>query len=54
MTVLDLHHLETFRVVGKTMNFTRAAVILGYSQSAVTMHVKALEKELGEIGRAHV
>ncbi len=45
--MLDLHHLETFRVVGKTMNFTKAAMILGYSQSSVTSHIQALEKELG-------
>jgi DNA-binding MarR family transcriptional regulator len=45
--LLDLQKLETFLVVATTRNFTRAAIVLGYSQSSVTMHVKAIEKELG-------
>jgi DNA-binding transcriptional LysR family regulator len=45
--MLDLSQLETFRVAAATKNFTRAAGELGCSQSTVTLHVKALERELG-------
>jgi DNA-binding transcriptional LysR family regulator len=45
--MLDLQHLETFRVVATLGNFTRAAVVLGVCQSTVTTHIKALERELG-------
>jgi DNA-binding transcriptional LysR family regulator len=39
--------LETFRVVVSTRHFTSAAVQLGYTQSTVTTHIKALERQLG-------
>jgi DNA-binding transcriptional LysR family regulator len=45
--MLDLQKLETFRMVAMTHNFTRAAAKLGCSQSSVTTHIKALERELG-------
>ena len=45
--LLDLQKLESFRVVASTRNFTRAAIQLGYSQSSVTTHVKAIERQLG-------
>jgi len=45
--MLDLQQIESFRMVALTHNFTRAAAELGYSQSSVTLHVKALERELG-------
>lgn len=45
--MLDLQKLKTFQVVAATSNFTRAAAELGYSQSSVTMHIQALERELG-------
>jgi DNA-binding transcriptional LysR family regulator len=45
--VLDLLKLKTFQVVAATKNFTRAAAELGYSQSSVTGHIQALERELG-------
>jgi DNA-binding transcriptional LysR family regulator len=45
--MLDLRHLETFRVVAVTNNFTRAAAKLGCCQSTVTTHIIALERELG-------
>ena len=45
--MLDLQQLQSFCTVAHTHNFTRAAVKLGYSQSSVTLHVKALERELG-------
>ncbi len=45
--MLDLQQVESFRMVALTHNFTRAAAELGCSQSSVTLHVKALERELG-------
>jgi DNA-binding transcriptional LysR family regulator len=44
---MELRHLTTFRAVAHRSSFTRAAAQLGYVQSAVTSHVKALEAELG-------
>ena len=45
--MLDLRKLQTFQVAAATSNFTRAAAELGCSQSSVTVHIKALENELG-------
>ena len=45
--MLDLQHLRTFCAVIATKNFTRAAKDLGCSQSTVTTHIVALERELG-------
>ncbi|MEP7352609.1 MAG: LysR family transcriptional regulator [Acidobacteriota bacterium] len=45
--MLDLIKLKTFQVVAATGSLTRAAAKLGYSQSNVTTHIKALEQELG-------
>src|SRR5664279_2446422 len=45
--ILDMRQLHTFRVVAMTKNFTRAAVELGCCQSTVTVHIRALERELG-------
>jgi DNA-binding transcriptional LysR family regulator len=44
---VELRHLTTFRAVARSLSFTRAAAELGYVQSALTAHVKALEDELG-------
>lgn len=44
---MELRHLTTFRAVARSLSFTRAAAELGYVQSALTGHVKALEAELG-------
>lgn len=44
---MEFRHLSTFRTVAAELSFTRAAARLGYVQSAVTSHVKALEDELG-------
>jgi DNA-binding transcriptional LysR family regulator len=44
---MELRHLRTFLTVSGALSFTRAAAELGYVQSAVTAHVKALEGELG-------
>jgi DNA-binding transcriptional LysR family regulator len=45
--MLNLLQLKTFHAVVRRKSFTRAAAELGYSQSSVTTHVKALERELG-------
>ena len=45
--MLDLQQIESFRMVALMHNFTQAAARLGYSQSSVTLHVKALERVLG-------
>lgn len=47
--MLDLRKLKTFQAVAATSNFTRAARQLGYSQSNVTTHIQALERELGAV-----
>jgi len=44
---MELRHLNTFRTVAAELSFTRAAARLGYVQSAVTSHIKALEDEFG-------
>jgi DNA-binding transcriptional LysR family regulator len=45
--MLDLRKLQTFQVAAATGNFTRAAAELGCCQSNVTVHIQALEDELG-------
>ena len=45
--MIDLQHVKTFLTVATTKNFSQAAVLLGYSQSSVTHHIKMLERELG-------
>jgi DNA-binding transcriptional LysR family regulator len=45
--VLDTKQLHTFCVVARTSNFTRAAKELGCCQSTVTMHIRSLERALG-------
>lgn len=44
---MELKHLNTFKQVARTLNFTRAAEALHYAQPTVTAHVQALESELG-------
>lgn len=44
---MDLRHLRTFAAVARTGSFTAAADELGYTQSAVSQHVAALEADLG-------
>ena len=45
--MVDLHQLQTFRVVAITSNFNRAAQQLGCRQSSVTLRIQSLERELG-------
>ena len=45
--MMELRQLNTFRTVASTLNFSRAAEVLNYVPSNVTMQMKALEDELG-------
>ena len=44
---MELRHLATFTAVAEEGSFTRAAARLHVVQSAVSSHVRALERELG-------
>lgn len=44
---VEMKHLQTFLEVARSMSFTRAADELGYVQSSITSHIKALEADLG-------
>ncbi|HET8980974.1 MAG TPA: LysR family transcriptional regulator [Solirubrobacteraceae bacterium] len=44
---MEERRLEVFRAVARELNFTRAALGLHLSQSAVSQHIAALELELG-------
>lgn len=44
---MEIRNLETFIAVVEYGSFSRAAEILGYTQSTVTVHIKQLEDELG-------
>lgn len=44
---MELRQLHMFRTVASTLNFSRAAEVLNYVPSNVTMQIKALENELG-------
>ena len=44
---MELRQIETFLAVAELGSFSRAAERLGYSQSAITMQIKQLERELG-------
>jgi molybdate transport repressor ModE-like protein len=43
---LELRHLETFVHVLRAGSITRAAADLHYSQSSVTAHIQALERDI--------
>ena len=44
---MELRNIDTFLKVASTQNFSKAAEQLGYSQSAITVQIQKLEKELG-------
>lgn len=44
---MELRNINTFLRVAATQNFSKAAEQLGYSQSAVTIQIRQLEKEVG-------
>ncbi len=43
----DIYELHLFRLVGQHRSFTKAAQIVGLTQSAVTRQVQGIEKSLG-------
>ncbi len=43
---MEFRQLQTFMMIAQTESFSKAADILGYSQSAVTVQIRLLEKEL--------
>lgn len=47
MTLPDLNHLVALLTVAREQSFTRAAALLGVSQSSLSRTVTALENELG-------
>lgn len=44
---MNLHQLQVFYAAAQRQSFTKAAADLSLSQPAVSLHVKALERELG-------
>jgi DNA-binding transcriptional LysR family regulator len=46
---VDPHLLRTFLAVARTGSFSQAARDLGYTQSAVSQHIAALESDLGAV-----
>jgi DNA-binding transcriptional LysR family regulator len=46
---MDLHALQVFRTVAAERSFSRAAVRLGRTQPAVSLAVKRLEEQMGEL-----
>ncbi len=44
---MEIRTIDTFLKVAATQNFSKAAEQMGYSQSAVTVQIQKLEKELG-------
>ena len=47
--MLNTDHLQTFLVVAETGSFTAAATRLGFTQPAVSQHIKLLETHVGEV-----
>lgn len=43
---MEMRHVKTFCAIVKYGNFSKAAHALGYAQSTVTAHMKALENDL--------
>lgn len=44
---MEIRHLITFRTIVNVGSYTNAAIKLGYTQSTITSHIQALEKEIG-------
>ncbi|MGR5861286.1 LysR family transcriptional regulator [Bacillus pacificus] len=43
---MEMRHVKTFCAIVKYGGFSKAAHALGYAQSTVTAHMKALENDL--------
>ena len=44
---MELRNIKTFLCVAEQCSFSKAAVMLGYSQSTVTTQIQQLEQEFG-------
>lgn len=44
---MEIRQLITFRTIVDVGSYTNAAIKLGYTQSTITSHIQALEKEIG-------
>ncbi|MCF7754268.1 LysR family transcriptional regulator [Paenibacillus polymyxa] len=44
--MMEIRHLVTFITIVEHEGFTKAAEHLGYAQSTITLHIKALEEEI--------
>ena len=44
---MDIRQLKTFRTIADTGSFTKAAQLLGYTQSTISSQIKQLENTLG-------
>ncbi|SDX51098.1 LysR family transcriptional regulator [Paenibacillus sp. CF384] len=44
---MDFKKYKTFQVVADTLNLTKAAQLLGYTQPTITLQLQSLESELG-------
>ena len=42
---MEIRQLETFVHVAQLQSFSRAAEVLGYTQSAITVQIRLLENE---------
>lgn len=45
---MEIRHLKTFKAIIDLGGFTKAADYLGYAQSTITSHIKAIEDELDQ------
>ncbi|GLB61003.1 LysR family transcriptional regulator [Cytobacillus sp. NCCP-133] len=45
---MEIRHLRTFKAIIDLGGFTKAADYLGYAQSTITSHIRAIENELGQ------
>lgn len=45
---MEIRQLMTFKIIAEKGGFTKAADHLGYAQSTVTSHIKALEEEFNQ------
>jgi DNA-binding transcriptional LysR family regulator len=45
--IMELRQLKTFLMVGKLLSFNRAAEVLNYAQSTVSVQIRSLEEDFG-------